>query len=883
MLTSEQIRKRFIGKVLGGRYRLLDLIGHGGMGAVFRATDPQLERDVALKVMSADDVEDRERHRKRFQREAQLAARIRHPNVVVVHDFGTDPNADPGAELDYIVMELLPGEDLAKWLPRLRDDMALSVNVLAQAARGVAAGHRKKIVHRDVKPRNLVISPGESPQEVEVHVVDFGIAKSYVNTGDPTDTTGHGFISAKYASPEHLQKSTSPTPQWDVFSLGVVAYEVLAGSHPFTDDDRTRLAQKLPVQVRSPRTLNPAIPPAVEAVILQCLALDPSSRYPDARALTVALEQAWAASAPPAPVVTDRTEGTLRPADRTEVDLTAPHTDPVPANEEKDPGPAGEASRGNPGVAEPVGGGPAAVAADGGGDAGHGGGVPLEDRRQNAAQPRPEPWRPGTRAWAWAAAVGIACLLAFSVFGGPGAVVGWARAAKAYLARPGEIRLDQPISGMLEEGDSSTAAGKSYDVFAFHGEKGEPLTFALDSAAFDPVLEWTHRENGEWKTLESSSGTHPQLHVTLRDTSEYRLRVRAARQGGRGRYLVTPRRGSPALSPGRTLPSQLTAGDTRLVAGVWSERWMLSARPGSRLTVTVHPRTFRANVQWWQADVGEPEMVERAMSDSPGGDATLTVTVPESGEYYLQVQNRDSSRAGWYNITATTAARELRPGSPATSWLTRADSDAAGGLVSEQWIYRGTPGEPVMIWLRSRRRMMLEWWHLVGAQWTELKAVSTDGAMLVRPTATGEYYLRVRGATPDETGAYTIEPIAQPIVGTIGGNQTVTGTLDASDSLGNGTYAELWSLSGTPGEQVSIAMVAGGLYPALSFGCWTADGVWQKIHEDAPAYPGYARVDALVGGTGDCAIRAASAAPWGGTGAYNLSVYVPAPGFAPKM
>ena len=173
------------GRTLADRYRIAEVIGRGGMGAVYRATDERLGREVALKVilLPAGDAHLREHARARFQREARAAGRLHHPNVVTVHDFGTDLTLG----LDYLVMELLHGEDLASRLERagpLPVDAALGM--VAQAARGLAAGHRAGLVHRDVKPGNLLLTQGdEGPR---VHVLDFGIARVEPDEGDATAT-----------------------------------------------------------------------------------------------------------------------------------------------------------------------------------------------------------------------------------------------------------------------------------------------------------------------------------------------------------------------------------------------------------------------------------------------------------------------------------------------------------------------------------------------------------------------------------------------------------------------------------------------------------------------------------------------------------------------
>ncbi|MDP9347975.1 MAG: serine/threonine protein kinase, partial [Gemmatimonadota bacterium] len=218
------------GRTLGGRYHVEAVIGRGGMGAVYRATDQRLGRQVAVKVVfvHAGDAEARERLRQRFQREAQAAARLRHPNVVAAYDFGTDPELG----LDYFVMELLDGEDLATLLAGSGPPPAdTALDILDQAARGLAAGHRAGLVHRDVKPGNLFLVRGEWVEEVHVKVLDFGIAQVAAEDLTLTHLTvaGRGPLSPAYASPEQLRGETRLTPATDVFSLGAVALQLLLG------------------------------------------------------------------------------------------------------------------------------------------------------------------------------------------------------------------------------------------------------------------------------------------------------------------------------------------------------------------------------------------------------------------------------------------------------------------------------------------------------------------------------------------------------------------------------------------------------------------------------------------------------------------------------
>jgi eukaryotic-like serine/threonine-protein kinase len=307
------------GRVLAGRYRIEEVIGRGGMGAVYRALDERLGRAVAVKVITAaasgGDPEARERIRARFRHEAAAAAKLpHHPNVVPVYDYGTDDELG----LDFIVMELLRGEDLATRLQRAgAPPLGVALLVLRDAARGVAVGHRMSVIHRDVKPGNVFLVEDEHGGEMQVRVLDFGIAKVIAEEDTSTALThdGRAPLSPAYASPEQLRGEPRLTPASDVFSLGAVGFQLLTGSKPFTEADRNRLSIGMDVPVPSIRARNPAVPPPVEEVVRKAMAYDAEQRYPNASAFADAVDALIrqvdatpAASAVPAvagPVVTD--------------------------------------------------------------------------------------------------------------------------------------------------------------------------------------------------------------------------------------------------------------------------------------------------------------------------------------------------------------------------------------------------------------------------------------------------------------------------------------------------------------------------------------------------------------------------------------------------
>jgi serine/threonine protein kinase len=281
------------GRELAGRYRIEEVIGRGGMGAVYRATDARLGRDVAVKVITAsagNDPEVRERLRARFRHEAASAARLpHHPNVVPVYDYGTDDELG----LDYIVMELLRGEDLSTRLQRSGPPpMAEALRILQHAARGVAVGHRAGLIHRDVKPGNVFLIQHNPEDDMQVRVLDFGIAKAMTEE----DTASAGLthdgrapLSPAYASPEQLLGEARLTPASDVFSLGALGFQLLSGTRPFTEGDRNRMSAGMEVPVPSLRARNPQVPEEVEAVIRRALSPDPAQRYENAGTLADAL------------------------------------------------------------------------------------------------------------------------------------------------------------------------------------------------------------------------------------------------------------------------------------------------------------------------------------------------------------------------------------------------------------------------------------------------------------------------------------------------------------------------------------------------------------------------------------------------------------------
>ncbi|MBW3570811.1 MAG: protein kinase [Gemmatimonadetes bacterium] len=283
-----------VGHVLDDHYRLESVLGEGGFGVVFRATDLRGERQVAVKVLDAPrgmGAVQIERLRHRFQGEAQVAARLPlHPNLVRVLDYGATD------QLDYLVMELLRGESLRERLARQDDPVPLrtALRILRDAALGVAAGHETGLVHRDLKPANIFLE-GDAACPT-VRVLDFGIAKLLDQADDEETRThltlpGEWFGSEFYSPPEHLRRGPV-TRASDVYSLGVVAFELLTRTRLFTAQDQDRRRHGLPVPVPSLVARNPAIPRDVEWIVRKALEEDPADRFGAAGEMAAELHRA---------------------------------------------------------------------------------------------------------------------------------------------------------------------------------------------------------------------------------------------------------------------------------------------------------------------------------------------------------------------------------------------------------------------------------------------------------------------------------------------------------------------------------------------------------------------------------------------------------------
>src|SRR4051812_33084713 len=272
-------------RLLGDRYELLNLLASGGMGRVWRARDRLLDRPVAVKILRSEFTGD-PAFVARFRAEAQHAAVLHHPNIATVFDYG-EARAD-GERIAYLVMELVEGESLSELLLRERRlDVPRTLTVLRSTSAALAAAHDAGLVHRDVKPGNVLVGADGT-----VKITDFGIAWSASSV--PLTATGQVIGTAHYLSPEQAQGAKA-SPASDVYALGAVAYECLAGRRAFEGENSVQIAVK---QIReNPDPLPPDVPPAVRRLVEQAMAKDPADRCADGGALPQAVDAVLAGSA----------------------------------------------------------------------------------------------------------------------------------------------------------------------------------------------------------------------------------------------------------------------------------------------------------------------------------------------------------------------------------------------------------------------------------------------------------------------------------------------------------------------------------------------------------------------------------------------------------
>ena len=287
------------GDVIAGKYRITRKLGEGGMGVVYGAEHTRLGQSVAIKMLLPRMAMQPELVA-RFEREARAAATIDSPNVAKVMDVDLGDNGLP-----YMVIELLEGHDLGDELDRSkRLPIADAASYVATAATAIAHAHQKGVIHRDLKPSNLFLARKDGA--VVLKILDFGIAK--VEGSAKLTSSASGFGTPHYMSPEQIRRATDVDGRTDVWSLGMILYELLTGVVPLPDDGSAAIAAIVADPIPPPRTLRPEIPEALEAVIMRALEKDKTLRYASAAELAEALAvfvpenhaaQPHAAAAPP--------------------------------------------------------------------------------------------------------------------------------------------------------------------------------------------------------------------------------------------------------------------------------------------------------------------------------------------------------------------------------------------------------------------------------------------------------------------------------------------------------------------------------------------------------------------------------------------------------
>jgi serine/threonine protein kinase len=258
-----------------GRYEIIQELGRGAMGIVYKAKDPLIERMVAIKSINLHelDAQQREEYQARFYQEAKAAGRLSHPNIVTIYDLGES------GDTAYIAMELMEGRELHNLIATARLPLDRALSIAIQTAEGLAFAHRHGIVHRDIKPSNIMVLGDD-----HIKIADFGIAK--MDSSMSLTRVGLIMGSPLYMSPEQV-KGTGVDARSDIFSLGIVLYELLTGLKPFTGENVNAVMYQIVNEPpRKPGSINPEISPSLEMAVLKCLEKNPEDRYQNASELS---------------------------------------------------------------------------------------------------------------------------------------------------------------------------------------------------------------------------------------------------------------------------------------------------------------------------------------------------------------------------------------------------------------------------------------------------------------------------------------------------------------------------------------------------------------------------------------------------------------------
>jgi serine/threonine-protein kinase len=285
-----------------GRYRLLAELGRGAMGVVYKAEDPLINRSVAIKtIIMTDDPAGRADYEARFFQEAKAAGGLNHPNLITIHDVGRE------GDVAYMAMELLEGTELRELTARGRLPLPFALDIVAQVADGLAHAHEHGVVHRDIKPGNIMIVRGR-----QAKIMDFGIAR--VHASDVRTQTGAILGSPRYMSPE--QMTGQPVDRrCDIFSLGVVLHELAAGEPPFSAATVTQLMHQIATATPPPPSAaNPAVPAMLDLIVARMLEKQPDARYQSAAELAADLRACLAELGGPAASTAASGEVTARNA-----------------------------------------------------------------------------------------------------------------------------------------------------------------------------------------------------------------------------------------------------------------------------------------------------------------------------------------------------------------------------------------------------------------------------------------------------------------------------------------------------------------------------------------------------------------------------------------